>query len=503
MALETWDHALLSAACARTGDQDPMSIFKMVINSLPGSRRHFFAARAALMALDNALSAGAASMVEILRKHGARPGHPSSGDHPPMSCSGPNEEPFEFDRLLELIDHCKVNSIEKLLSLLPLSYRSNYLLVYASRALGLASADRPRAILFGNGAKTVLSFGTIPRDPLFNTLEVLRFDDKSQQFELRTIEFGHPRGADTAIRRRVSAPNPARCLSCHGASPRPVLEGFGAWPGVYFSEQNTLWPKEREQFKNFEKTRANDPRYRRLTAGGASPVWTARGRENFGPNLVYKFQSLITDLFAKRISADLTSNATLKRFRYALLGALSCDEDPEGFLTPEARSQLPGTSDGLRQDSDQKALDFEAYNDELLATLFPGKPESMYQTEEFQEAYRRVGDGANFDSVRLSRLRYLLEGLGQKMGWALTRQLAGAPYSDAYGFFMLRDLEAIFWNQALSAPEDSGLIAKYLVVEERIGKGQDTIAAPYYFGKKDPSICADLKAKSIAALGVP
>jgi hypothetical protein len=81
-----------------------------------------------------------------------------------------------------------VDSIAELVPLLPRELRSNFTFVYDSRSPFRASIspEFPRAVLFTDDARLVLTFTGDPVKPGFDLLETLSFDDHTAAFTLRS-----------------------------------------------------------------------------------------------------------------------------------------------------------------------------------------------------------------------------------------------------------------------------------------------------------------------------
>src|SRR5580692_3920940 len=104
---------------------------------------------------------------------------------PGIACAD-DHEPFTEERLQELLHRnpatgLPVDSISELIPLLPRELRENFTLVYDSRSpfrSGI-SPEFPRVILFTNDARLVLTFIGDERQPGFDMLEALSFDDRT------------------------------------------------------------------------------------------------------------------------------------------------------------------------------------------------------------------------------------------------------------------------------------------------------------------------------------
>jgi hypothetical protein len=145
-----------------------------------------------------------------------------------------------------------VASIAELIPLLPRKLRSNFTFVYDSRSPLRASVspEFPRAVLFTDDARLVLTFTGDPEKPGFDLLETLAFDDQTAAFTLRSYLL-------PAAERRSWRPTPedTDCARCHGADARPIFDSYPLWPGFYGSVLDTF-PSDRLSLGELAKYRA-------------------------------------------------------------------------------------------------------------------------------------------------------------------------------------------------------------------------------------------------------
>jgi hypothetical protein len=167
-----------------------------------------------------------------------------------------------------------VDSIDELVPLLPRELRSNFTFVYDSRSpfRSSISPDHPRAILFTNDGRMVLTFTGDPSQPGANLLETMSFDDASSRFELHSYLL-------PAAVRRGWQPSPAatQCTSCHGVDPRPIFDSYPLWPGFYGSVLDTfsrdrLGRQEEAKYRAFLQGQAKAAPYRDLIFPTGSTV---------------------------------------------------------------------------------------------------------------------------------------------------------------------------------------------------------------------------------------
>lgn len=282
---------------------------------------------------------------------------------------------FDYDDLVKLIRQKNITGIEQLLPELPGEYLNNYTLIHRSRSLHGASPDFPRAILFGNSARLILSFNGSPYHSRYNDLEIMYFRDDAKAFELRSISFEQ----DVEF----SEPNPQLCLGCHGISPGPIWGTYEYsddnsvehWPGVYGATHDAppLGPDKGAAFARFRELAAAHPRYRHLRLEHRASSWFPYGtgpfKHRFRPN--NRLGNLLARLNAKRLARHLFEGDFFSRYPHlSLQWLLRCpqagDESFEAFVESRFRSVYPalaGSATGVEDGNKRMAFMF----DRLLA----------------------------------------------------------------------------------------------------------------------------------------
>src|SRR5689334_2657737 len=81
------------------------------------------------------------------------------------------------DGVFSLVKSRNVSSVEQLIPLLPPAYHSNFTLVHASKSIQQASPLYPRAVLFGDDGRLLMSFNGHQSQFGANTLELLVFKE--------------------------------------------------------------------------------------------------------------------------------------------------------------------------------------------------------------------------------------------------------------------------------------------------------------------------------------
>ena len=210
----------------------------------------------------------------------------------------------------------------------------NYALVYESRSIQPSSLKFPRMILFGQDVKLGLAFNhRLGND---NTIEAIQWRDAGRKWELFEMSID-ARGA------HLSAPNPARCLKCHGgADPRPNFDEYKTWTGFYGSQQEFHFFPAREiaGWTEFYKNANQDPIYKRLkfpsnnlAEYGYSPDIAIEFRqlEHLNGEMSILFRYLM-NLNAQRIARILSEN-TQQRSLGLVYAGIAANCAPEQFIS--------------------------------------------------------------------------------------------------------------------------------------------------------------------------
>ena len=248
---------------------------------------------------------------------------------------------LNFAQLQGQISQQQVHSVAGLVGLLPVSMRSHYVLVFASRSLQSASYENPRAILYGNDAQFIVTFNGHPRQRGFEAVEVAEFQPATQNFELREIRFVADSGAI-----EYSAANPPQCLACHGSPARTLWDSAPLWPGAYGERYlQPLSAPERAGIAKFLEQQPTNPRYRALLGAerfGLRDLYVPGAHSRYDGNAEEPpnadFSRLLGDLNARRIVAQLSAQPSFPALQYALLGAAEADCGAlPNFLPADAR----------------------------------------------------------------------------------------------------------------------------------------------------------------------
>jgi hypothetical protein len=254
-----------------------------------------------------------------------------------------------FDAVKGWIEEGSVGSVGELLSRLPESFRSRYVLMFRSRSLQPASFESPRAILYGSDAKFVLAFSGAHDALGSNVVETMQFDDETDRFRFREITFSpldETGGQGKAV---VSEVNPEQCVVCHGAPARPLWDAYPSWPGAYGEhEHQPLGALERKGLDGFLRNRMGSPRYLSLLGAESlakTEVSAAESIENTYEGLANRpssnawFGLLLSRLNFRAIARQVAETREFSRYAYSLLAALErqCG-DVSLLLPPDAPS---------------------------------------------------------------------------------------------------------------------------------------------------------------------
>jgi hypothetical protein len=387
-----------------------------------------------------------------------------------------------FDQVETLIQQQNPKSIEETLALFPKAAFDQYALVYSSRSLQGATPPNPRAIVFDKKSGLTFAFNGDSKEDGFNTLEFMQFDQNTKKFEFHEVTFS---GGKAAISK------PDTCLKCHGDNPHPIWDSYFLWPGVYGSEDADLVGDEKKNLEKWVAARAAHPRYQYLSVGAVSGLSTqtpdghavSLGAQNLGMNLSHQnFQAL---------ALELQSDLKLASFRYALIAAGACPDEPiDDFLPLEVKTAADPTFQKVNEQAEQAIK--KSFTDRIDRTR------SLDSTRDFE---KRVSDSIKIvakggipmeiDAISLiARYRYLVENFGSATpNWSLEFKAPGSnlkTYAMNDGYRMNGGLPDL-WKELLSPVDDADL---YAIFE----------AVPAYPTAPPASVCGKLKEKSLVAL---
>jgi hypothetical protein len=378
-------------------------------------------------------------------------------------CKDRLSESATFEDLQEKITRCQIQSVDQILPLLSEAHLSHYVLMHHSRSLQGATANAPRAILYGKDAKLIIAVTgattgvTIgdPHNTRSNHLEVLVFRDATQRFEARDVEF--PKAGEGVHSVQFSDANPLLCLACHRTDPRPNWETYPLWPGAFGGEDDSkgLHSQDAKAFQRFLRNGKKKGPYRFLSDLPAAAL----------PNT--EFGSLAQSLNLKRIARKLSEAPELKKYRYMLLGAVSCFYSDhfnllEQYLSLQAQASFKFKHSNLEESTGLiNRFDFSDRIRDLRA-MYSRAPEDPRVQELFENASFQVGQVGQVSQViqvsdsLVASLRWIVENQGIATDdWGM--QLYIPSYDFENGYTGIADLRAILSEALLVAPEDRAL----------------------------------------------
>ena len=249
-----------------------------------------------------------------------------------------------YSDLVTLIKDKNILSIDQLLPNLPLAYRSNYNLVYASRSLQPASAQFPRVIIFGHDARLMMAFSGNPKGPKADSLELIEFQLQTAKFVFREIRF--PTKPDEKV---VFDEAPTTCILCHKKDSRPNWDPFHFWPGVYGSISRrgiTTIEKGAQEDKFYQSFLNENARHGRYASLPSLPIkdmgslYAISDGVNTDPT--GRMTALLQDLNRQRIKRLMSELIAKKpKFLPSLVMAYHCSQtELEEAFPPELQTNM-------------------------------------------------------------------------------------------------------------------------------------------------------------------
>jgi hypothetical protein len=295
-----------------------------------------------------------------------------------FSAFTPAARSYQIDELLAAINKNNVSSVEETLAVLPENVRRSFVLMRDSRSLQQASPDHPRAILFGDDGRFVLTFNGEPNQSGYNTLEIYQVNEQTSKFEFYRLEYPLVRGENG----RVATPlkNPAQCLKCHGQDPKPLWSSYPIWPGAYGQRDDLLSTVEKEPYARFRLNLPNHARYSKLVFFDSSiphaPYRKDYLEKNYQNRPGDRFSSLVIRWNTRRVASMVKSSENYQKhlplLMYTMNGCKRPDQPiPEWNWTQEDVDILKKTFPKLDDESVVRSFGTEV-SDYDLTTL--GEP---------------------------------------------------------------------------------------------------------------------------------
>jgi hypothetical protein len=420
-----------------------------------------------------------------------------------MQASGetcnPIPTPLTFRKLEKHLEECKISRIEQLLSLLPLDFRSRFVLVHSSRSLQGASASHPRVILFGLDARFILAFSGSPELEGYDTLETIEFNDHTKKFQFRTITFPSEQESVKGEQKPVvSGLDPPKCATCHRKELRPNWDTYPAWPGVYGSVDDGMPAAEKEAYAGFmEQIYLKVGRYRYFENPKEYPDgshyydYFPNSRRNL------QFSFLLSLLNSQAIARSIKENPRLHPFRYALLASLGCRDD---FIDSRALQQL--IPDSITSKSQKSYQEIQEEVTERIRNSHETREDRQMAILSAMNGNIPVAEWEHFFkprelccASRTSRFRYILELAGVSFpDWSM--ELGSKNYVFFAGEVgQVGELGLFLWQELLDPVLDADLYRMYSSAwNRRTNRGE------MLFSEEDGNRCEELRNKSLEAL---
>jgi mono/diheme cytochrome c family protein/cytochrome c553 len=318
-----------------------------------------------------------------------------------------SERDLTFDKLVKALKSrdCEIKSIDDLIGKLPVSMRTNPVLMYRSQSLQdphKTDFQNPRALLKSESPERqiVVTFNGSPSQKNYRNLEVLEINKavpapSAEIFRYFDIEFAADSEAEVLsweqaqAKIKVSNANPSKCVACHGQPARPIFAGYPLWPGAYGSFHLNKNQDEETQLKKF----VNSPqsRYRHLKITDFE-----NGRQNFGMSVLsghfnLSLNATLANANGLRIARLARATRDYDAYRFALIGgALKCDGFLD-FVPPLLRTDL---------DRGVEAL--------LSRSVAAKNPESIFQSilKEGPNQFGSAGFGTLYDPATLQPIGF-------------------------------------------------------------------------------------------------
>jgi hypothetical protein len=251
-----------------------------------------------------------------------------------------NSNGFNYESLKKLIQDNQSTSVDDVLPKLPEDCRSHFVLVRNSRSLQYGDDLNPRVILRCDSSRLLLSFSNDSRQPGYNTLEAIQFDDPTATFGFKEITFNGS-GKTPSLNE-----SPTSCIQCHRTSPRPNWDTYDFWPGVYGGEgtggQIIVGSPEDTAFRAFLKTHdGKQDRYSSLIGlmkySDVAGSITANSTSEHVPLYfavpdVSDINSSISKLNFMKIMKEMQSLPDYQKYKFAALAAVAGCTQIESFI---------------------------------------------------------------------------------------------------------------------------------------------------------------------------
>ena len=230
----------------------------------------------------------------------------------------PSPDP-SMDKLIEVfkVSNSISEAIQKIALLYP-NYISRFTMMYDSESLQEATPLKPRVIVYGQQARSVIAFNGDESLAGYGSIESYEFTPKGYKFREFTFKSEAPTNAhfdeadidliQSNERLIISKPNPVRCMECHDfVKPHPIFDNYFTWPGAFGSEDDLVTTAENSVGRAFKlKRKDDDPELKAFNAFKEEFKKNPQGLSRYAP----LFKSMEKDSRTNRaFTALLTSQA--------------------------------------------------------------------------------------------------------------------------------------------------------------------------------------------------
>lgn len=333
-----------------------------------------------------------------------------------------------------------VDPIQKVLQQIPGMNQLPYVVVKKSKSSQATSPDSPRIIAYNPKSNFIFAFNGGHSHGLGNqTIETIEFNSKEGRFIFREIPLPY--------QGQPIKENPEKCQACHDQ--KPIWESYFLWPNLIGAVEDDITGDS--YFTQFEEMRSK-PETRYGVLGhldkNARAYWQTHSHRyafesKTSPN--FTFGAFLSDLNRERIKSLIQKDPRISPLRYAIIGAIECQDTPiQKFLPVSLRGQIRLSYEDYfketlqlnRDDFDRRFI--EIYSDPKIpqnrraADVYEGHQKGkefkrkLHPTDRFSD---------NEDSKIISRLRYLVEGLGGNLNWSMSFNRKAYALSDGTYFW--------------------------------------------------------------------
>jgi len=186
------------------------------------------------------------------------------------------ELPIDYGQVTTLAKNPAIQDQNQFLASIPPGTLQTFTLLSKSKsaqAPGI-NKDTPGVIRMSADGKLILRYTCDRSSSVFNTVEVIRFNDTTKKFVFSEIDFGGRKANGGKAAVPVAKPanrvheDGTKCMTCHNAKPsppapidpRPNWENYDQWPGVFGNDEDRFRvnePEGRQEYDNFNNFKKN------------------------------------------------------------------------------------------------------------------------------------------------------------------------------------------------------------------------------------------------------